>query len=137
MQERGYSLDDVDTMLGNLDQRLLVQVITVLPKPCSPDNQQEIDRLRRKMEHAQRTLDKCKASKSKQRWTAEVKRLKHLVAEKKREHKQCRRHLRKARKQQELRRAEDRKQLTKTVEQLRKYCHQVLRVKNELHGLKK
>ena len=134
MQERGYSLDDVDAMLGSIDQRLVVQVITLLPKRCARDDQQEIDLLRRKLQHAQRTLSRCKATKSKKRWTAEVERLKHLVAEKKREQKQFRRHVRKQRMQQELRRAEDRKQLATTVEQLRKYCHQVLRVKNAIHG---
>ena len=82
MSDRGYTMADIDQMLGNLDPRLVVQIITVLPRETGSDGRDEKRRLRslrKKLSHAHVVLSTCSKAEKKSKWTAEVERLRREI----------------------------------------------------------
>lgn len=73
---------DIDKMLGTIDPRLVVQIITVLPRETGgdgKDDKRRLKSLRKQLSSARRTLRGCKQEKSKVKWTDEVERLQREV----------------------------------------------------------
>lgn len=74
MAQRSYTMSDVDAMLGSIDPRLVVQVITVLPRDSSgvPASDKRAKKAVRQLNEARKTLAQCKKKKSVERWTKRV-----------------------------------------------------------------
>lgn len=70
MSARGYMLADIDRMLGGVDSRLVMEIITVLPR--NPDQSKTSRRLQKDLEHARSVLKGCKNSKAITKWTEQV-----------------------------------------------------------------
>ena len=71
IDEREYSTAEIDTMLSSIDSRLVVHVITVLPKKAC--------KLSKQLTCARKTLAKCKRQKAIERWTRNVSLLEEQV----------------------------------------------------------
>ena len=83
MSDRGYTMADIDAMLGTIDPRLVVEVVTVLPRDNSRTrtavSDARIKPLEKKLHAARRTLKQCTKKKAVQRWTEEVAQLQKAV----------------------------------------------------------
>ena len=87
MVERSYTMSDIDAMLGSIDPRLVVQVITVLPRDNSgvSASDKRANKVAKQLNNARKTLATCKNKKAVKRWT-------HTVDVLEKQAKQARRH---------------------------------------------
>ena len=82
MAERHYTKDEIGKMLSTIDPRLVVEIITVLPKAKDKAKDQRLQKLlalRAELAKARQTLKSCTKQKSKDKWHAEVERLERDV----------------------------------------------------------
>ena len=80
MSERGYCLRDVEMMLGKVDPRLVIEIITILPRTAERDGADL--RVKSQLKAAELALEHAETKRQKKRWRKKINKLQKALKNK-------------------------------------------------------